>query len=60
MKVACDKCLKLEDADRLKDWLEVSTKKSKYILCPKCADGFWMAVDSQLPSVIKKEAPNAK
>lgn len=55
MKIACEKCLKAEDADRLKDWLRVRTDNSEFWLCPDCADGFWMAVDSQLSPVVKKE-----
>lgn len=54
MKVACNKCLKVEDEDRLKDWLKVSTKYSQFMLCPHCADGFWMAIDSELPPVVKE------
>lgn len=52
MKVACNKCEKVEDADRLKDWLRVKTEHSEFILCPVCEDGFWMAVDSDLPPVV--------
>lgn len=55
MKVACDKCLKVENADHIKDWLHVSTEYSKYILCPHCSDGFWMAVDSELPPIVEQE-----
>lgn len=61
MKVACDKCLKVEHVDKTKDWLRVSTEYSKFILCPDCEDGFWMAVDSELPPMVKKEeSTNAK
>lgn len=54
MKAACDKCLKVEDSKRLKDWLRVRTDHSEFLLCPHCADGFWMAVDSELPPVVKE------
>lgn len=54
MKIACDKCRKIEDIDRLKDWLKVRTNYSEFWLCPHCADGFWMAVDSKLPPVVKE------
>lgn len=52
MKIACDKCLKAEDADRLKDWLKVRTDSSEYRLCPDCSKGFWMAIDNQLPPIV--------
>ena len=52
MKIACDKCLKVEDADRIKDWLRVGTKHSEFILCPDCSQGFWMAVDNLLPPIV--------
>ncbi len=55
MKIACDKCLKVEDKDRIKDWLRVRTDNSEYILCPDCADGFWMAIDHKLPSIVPEE-----
>jgi hypothetical protein len=55
MKVACDKCLNVDDSDNKRDWLHVRTDHSEYWLCPTCADGFWMAVDSKLPPVVKKE-----
>jgi hypothetical protein len=53
MKIACDKCLKVEDADRLskEDWIRVRTDYSEYRLCKTCSEGFWMAVDSNLPPV---------
>lgn len=41
MRVACDKCLKVEDADRIRDWLGVKTDCSEFLLCPDCLDGFW-------------------
>jgi uncharacterized protein with PIN domain len=59
MKVACNKCNKIIDADHVKreKWLKVQTECSTFLLCEHCADGFWMAVDSGLPPVIKgKEA----
>lgn len=53
MKIACDKCLKVGDAGRLNDWLRVRTDHSEFRLCPNCADGFWMAVDHDLPPVVQ-------
>lgn len=55
MKVACDKCLKVEDEDRLNDWLKVRTEYSTFLLCPHCAAGFWMAIDNNLPPVVETE-----
>lgn len=52
MKIACDKCLTVKNTIYTKDWLRVSTENTTYNLCPLCADGFWMAVDSQLPPVV--------
>lgn len=52
MKLACDKCLKVQDADRLKDWLRVSIENTVFNLCPVCAGGIWMAVDSELPPIV--------
>jgi len=52
MKIACEKCLKVEDANNLKDWIRVRTDQSEFWLCPHCAEGFWMAVDHNLPPVI--------
>lgn len=37
MKIACDKCLKIESSDRLKDWLKVRIDHSEFWLCPHCA-----------------------
>ena len=59
MKVACDKCNKVIDADYVKreNWLKVQTDCSTFLLCEHCAEGFWMAVDSAKPPVIEyKEA----
>ena len=59
MKVACNKCNKVIDADHVKreNWLKVQTDCSTFLLCEHCVDGFWMAVDSALPPVIEdKEA----
>jgi recombination protein U len=56
MKIACDKCLKVEDADKLEDWLKVRTDHSEFWLCPHCADGFWMAVDNGLPPIVKDKS----
>lgn len=58
MKIACDKCLIVEDKDRIKDWLKVKTDHSQFILCPVCADGFWMAVDNELPPVVARKRLN--
>lgn len=63
MKVVCDKCLKIKDRDEAKKWLKIQVNTNEYeyenldeyILCPSCQDGFWMAVDSELPPVIKRE-----
>lgn len=57
MKVVCDKCLIVEDADHIKDWLRVKTDYTQFLLCPVCADGFWQAVDHKLPHITtsKKE-----
>lgn len=57
MKVACSKCETVIDADRMskKDWLKVSTEHSTFLLCKHCQDGFWMAVDSGLPPVVKEK-----
>lgn len=52
MKVACDKCLKVEDMDNMDGWLRVRTDYSEYRLCPDCANGFWMAVDHELPPIV--------
>lgn len=41
MKVACDICEKVEDADRASNWLQVNTRCSKFLLCDKCEDKFW-------------------
>ena len=41
MKVACDICEKIEDADRVSNWLRVNTSYSQYLLCDKCEDKFW-------------------
>lgn len=56
MKIACDKCEKVIDSERVRheDWLKVSTEHSVFMLCKHCADGFWMAVDSQLPPVVEE------
>ena len=58
MKVACNKCHKVIDADyvRRENWLKVSTSNSEFVLCEHCADGFWMAVDNQLPPVVRQPA----
>ena len=62
MKIACNKCEKVEDIDRLRneDWLKVSTEHSAYWLCKRCADGFWMAVDRKLPPVVLEVEQNDK
>ena len=60
MKIACDKCFKVEDADKLKDWLKVRTGYSEFWLCPHCADGFWMAVDNSLPPIVKGKPKEKK
>lgn len=43
MKVACDRCLKIEREDFINgDWLRISTASgSKYLFCKECADVFW-------------------
>lgn len=53
MKVACEKCLEVEDKDRIKGWLRVRTDNSEYLLCPHCAGGFWMAIDHELPPIVE-------
>lgn len=60
MKVACSKCEKVIDADHVKrdDWLKVNTEHSTFLLCNHCADGFWMAVDSELPPVVGEKGGN--
>lgn len=57
MKIACDKCMEVIDANniKVKDWLRVRTDYTEYRLCPICSDGFWRAVDSELPAIIKQE-----
>lgn len=56
MKVACDKCLKAMPRNATQEWLTIMTVSSgSYCLCPECKEGFWMAVDSNLPPVIAKD-----
>jgi len=50
MKIACDKCLKVKDADN-NDFLKVSTVHSTFFLCKEYEDGFWQSVDSRLPKI---------
>lgn len=59
MKVACDKCLRVEDADRAKDWLQIRLPGTglEYLLCPNCEDAFWAAVDA---GTAESEAHNAE
>lgn len=42
MKVACDRCLKIENEELIKyDWLKITTGNGyKYLFCSKCADVF--------------------
>lgn len=58
MKIVCNKCEKVEDINRLRNegWLNVSTEHNAYWFCKRCADGFWMAVDNQVPPVVRQPA----
>lgn len=57
MKIACNKCLKIKDIDLgfPEKWSRIKTEYSEYILCDKCMDGFWQAIDSNYPPVILNE-----
>lgn len=45
MKVACDRCNKIVDADRIEfvnDWLKLTSDRGiKFLFCKKCAKVFW-------------------
>lgn len=60
MKVACDICEKIEDADRIKDWLSVRTEVSKYLLCCECEKEFWKMIQGirKVLRVVKEDEDN--
>jgi len=54
MKIVCDKCLKVVEKSEGERWLIITTNYNlDYILCPDCENGFWQAVDNELPPIQK-------
>jgi len=54
MKIACDKCLTVKNADLgfPKGWMKVKVNSLDVNLCEICSEGLWQAIDCSYPPVI--------